>query len=86
MKKTDAHGGANSILRMVLVGLSVVLQALWLVLLVLELNEYSTWISLLISLLAALVVLELYSRNTTSAMKTPWIMLILVFPVMGLTL
>ena len=86
MKKTDAHGGANSILRMVFVGLSVVLQAAWLIVQMAALNNYSVHISIFSSLLAAVVVLKLYSRHTTSGMKMPWIMLILVFPVMGLAL
>ena len=86
MKKTDAHGGANSILRIFFVALSVVLQAGWLILQAVALNNYSVYISVFSSLLAAVVVLKLYARHTTSGMKMPWIMLILVFPVMGLTL
>ena len=86
MKKSDARAGANSIARIIFVGLSVVAQAAWIIFQILELNKYSTYISLASSLLAALVVLKLYSRHTTSAMKMPWIMLILVFPVMGLAM
>ena len=76
----------NSILRGVFVAVSVLFQAGWLLLLVLRLNEYSLGISLATTLLSLLVVLQLYSRHTTAAMKMPWIMLILVFPVMGLSL
>ena len=76
----------NSILRGVFVGISVLFQAGWLLLLALRLNEYSLGISLATSLLSFLVVLQLYSKHTTAAMKMPWIMLILVFPVMGLSL
>ena len=86
MKKTDAHRGANSILRLVFVGVSLVGQAAWLMVQIVALNRYSAVISLTTSLLAALVVLKLYARHTTAAMKMPWIMLILVFPVMGLSL
>ena len=82
MKKTN--GG--SILRMVWVGLAVILQAAWLVVLNVRLNEYFEVVSTLTSLLAVVVVLKLYSRHTTADMKMPWVMLILVFPVMGLTL
>ena len=76
----------NGILRAVFVAVSVLSQAAWLLVLLLWLNEYFTWISLATSLLSALVVLQLYCKTTTSAMKIPWIMLILVFPVMGLSL
>ena len=85
-KKTDAQGGANSILRIVFVGLSVVAQAAWIIFQILELNQYYAWISLASSLLAVVLVLKLYSSHTNAAMKMPWIMLILVFPVMGLAL
>lgn len=76
----------NSIPRLVFVGISFLLQVGWLLLLSLRLSTYSTWISLISNILAALCVLKLYSRHTNSALKTPWIMLILVLPIMGLSL
>lgn len=76
----------NSILRAVFVGVSLLIQVGWLLLILLELNEYSAAISVITRLLALIVVLRLYSRHTTAAMKMPWIMLMLVFPVMGLCL
>lgn len=79
------HNG-NSIFRLAFVGLSLLLQIGWILLQVLALNEHSAWISLFSGILALLIVLRLYSRHTTSAMKMPWIMLILAFPVMGLSL
>ena len=77
---------SNSILRMVFVGLSLLFQLGWMLLLILKLNEYSLWISLVTGILSVTVVLRLYSRQTTAAMKMPWIMLIMAFPVMGLSL
>ena len=77
---------SNSIVRIGLVGISVLIQIGWLLLTILELNTYHTWIALGTGIFSALVVLKLYSHNTTSAMKMPWVMLILVFPVMGLSL
>lgn len=76
----------NSVVRLVIVVLSVLFQAGWLLLLVQRLNQYSTWISLFTSILSIAVVLRLYSKNINTAMKVPWIMLILVFPVMGLSM
>ncbi len=76
----------NSILRLIFVGISLLLQVGWLLLIATRLNEYSTWISLATGILSALVVLKLYSQPANSAYKTPWILLILVFPVMGLCL
>ena len=76
----------NSILRLVFVGISILVQAGWLILLAVKLNDYSAWISAFTSILSLTVVLKLNSRHTNSAFKTPWIMLILAFPVMGLCL
>ena len=86
MKRTHSRGCANSILRMVFVAAAIAAQVGWLILQVAALSQYSVYISGLSSLLAAAVVLKLYSKHTTAAMKMPWIMLILVFPVMGLAL
>ena len=76
----------NSILRMVLVGICLTAQVGWLLLLILRLNAHWAWISALTGLLALLLVLQLYSRPGTPSMKMPWIMLTLVFPVMGVSL
>lgn len=83
MRKEKKHS-TNSILRLVIVAVSLLFQIGWILLLAMELNEQSTWISLGTSILAAVVVLRLYSRHTATAMKMPWILLILTFPVMGL--
>ena len=86
MSKHTQKRTGNGILRACFVGISLLLQIGWLLLVILELNHYSTYISLLSGILAALVVLGLYSKNTNSAFKLPWIMLILALPVMGLSL
>ena len=86
MSKHKNKHSANSIPRMVFVGLSLLFQIGWMLLLILKLNAYSVWISLMTSILSAIAVLRLYSRQTTAAMKMPWIMLIMAFPVMGLSL
>ena len=86
MKKNEKKPVGNAILRLVLVGIAFLFQVGWLLLLILTLNEHSAWISLLSSVLALVVVLRLYSKHTTAAMKMPWILLIATFPVMGLSL
>ena len=80
------NGSSNAIVRVILVAISLLFQVGWLMLVLVKLNAYSTWISLATSLLSAVVVLKLYSKHTNSAMKMPWIMLILAFPVMGLSM
>ena len=76
----------NSILRACIVAVSLLLQIGWLLLIILELNLYSTYISLITSVIASLAVLRLYTKDTNSAYKLPWIMIILSLPVMGLSL
>ncbi len=78
-KKTE-----NGILRMIFVAVSLVFQVVWILLRIKLLNEYSDTIAALTTILTIVVVLKLNSKHTNSAMKMPWVMLILVFPVMGL--
>ena len=82
-KKTQVK---NSVGRLVFVALAVIIQAAWIIFMVMKLQKYSVLISTLLSIVALLVVLRIYGKHTNSAFKMPWIMLILVFPLMGLTL
>ena len=86
MESGKKKKSGNGIVRAVIVGISLVLQVGWLLLVIYRLNRYSALISLLSSLLAALAVLRLYSKNQNGAYKLPWIMLIMALPVMGLSL
>ena len=62
----------NAILRACIVAVSILMQAGWLLTVILLLNEYSAWISLFTSLLSAVVVLKLY-RATWAAVKPWWL-------------
>ena len=84
MKERKRSG--NSILRVVFVAVSFLLQIFWLLALTIKLNAYSGTLSLMTTVLSIAVVLRLNSKHTNTAMKMPWIMLILVLPVMGLSL
>ncbi len=76
----------NGTWRLLFTALSIVLEIGFIVLLVLRLNENAQWISFLTHLVAALMVLGIYSQHKTSAMKMPWIVLIMLLPVFGVTL
>ena len=84
-RKRKRHIG-NSIPRFVFVGLSVLFQAGWLVLTALVLNEHYPWVELATRMLSLLVILGINSKHSNAAFKMPWIMLIMAFPVMGLSL
>ncbi len=83
MRTEEKRSVKNSMSRLLFVGLSVLIQAAWIVILFVKLNEYSTGISLASSIIAFLVVLKIYGRDMNAAMKMPWIILIMAFPVMG---
>ncbi len=86
MDTNEIKKSGNSILRAGFVALSVAFQVGWLLLLILRLNQYSAWISLLSGILSVILVVKIYSRHTNSAMKMPWIMLIMALPLMGMSL
>lgn len=86
MSKQEHKHAGNSIIRVIFVALSILFQIAWLLLLVVKLNAYSTWLSLCTSILSFAIVLRLYSKHTNTAMKVSWIMILLIFPVMGLSM
>lgn len=79
-RKTAGTG----ILRMVFVAVALVAQVIWILLRIKLLNDYSERISAITTILSVVVLLKLNSKYTNSAMKMPWIMLIMAFPIMGL--
>lgn len=76
----------NSIGRAAFVAISLLLQIGWLVSLINRAGQYYPYITLAMRALALAVVVGIYSQRRSSASKTSWIVLILVFPVLGLCL
>ena len=62
------------------------MQVAWLLILALRLNEYSVYISLATSILTLILVLRLYNTRIPMGFKLLWIMVILAFPVLGVSL
>jgi cardiolipin synthase len=87
-KETMEHkaAGKNGVLRMVFVVLSLVLEIGLLVLFFFRLNQYFRWFQLITFIVGLLLVLVIYGQHKTSAMKMPWIILIMAAPVLGITL
>ena len=83
MRKQKAK---NSVNRMIFVILTFILQTAWVIIQFIKLNEYSTIIASITNIIAATVVVYVYVKEECSDVKLAWIMLILVFPVMGLAL
>lgn len=84
--RSDEKSMKNSVGRMIFVILSMTFQVGWILVLILKLNKYSAVISLLISVLTLILVIRLYNKKMPMGFKLPWIMIILAFPVLGLSL
>ena len=80
MKTTLERNAAvkNGVKRMVFAGLALVLEIAGIILIFTRLNRHYELISLLTRFLGAFLVLGIYSEKKTSALKMPWIILILV--------
>ena len=89
MKESTLEGKKktqNGVKRVVFSGIAILLEVLFIIVLFTRLNEYAVGIDLVTRILAVILVLKIYGTNQTAAIKTPWIILILVFPIMGVTL
>ncbi len=86
MRTESKESVRNSVSRMLFVALSILIQIGWLSMLAIRLSTYSTWLGLLGSLLALLIVLYIYGSSRNAAFKMTWMIILLVFPPMGLCL
>ena len=73
----------NSIGRAIIVALAVLLQVGWLVGLFTKLAAYSTLLNTITMVAAVLVALSVYGSHMNAAYRISWIVLILVFPLLG---
>ncbi len=83
--KNKIKSGRNGILRMSIVVLAFLVQVALAVSLFTWLNNYSSYVQMFMSACALVTVTVLYSTDKTSAMKMPWIIMILLMPIFGIT-
>ena len=76
----------NSVGRAVLVVFSILLQIGWIMLLALHIFRYNTALYILSVLLGWIVALRIYGMHMNAAYKFSWMILILAFPILGLSL
>lgn len=81
-KKTSVR---NSILRLALVAISIILQIVYILRFFNTFFYHTTEMNVGITIACTLVTLWIYGKESPSAMKTPWIIAILAFPIVGLT-
>ena len=89
MKQDTLEGRAktkNGVKRLCFSAVCILLEAAFIIVMITKLNQYAEIINLMTRLLAGVLVLKLYASDQTSSMKMPWIILILVFPIMGVGL
>lgn len=82
--KADVRNGKK---RLIFVLIAIVLEAaLTVCLFITWLGKYSGIISVIYHVAALIIVLVLVSQEKSSSIKMPWIMLIMTFPVLGVTM
>lgn len=84
MRAEEKSNVKNSVGRITFVGLSVLIQILWMVFIAVKLNEYSSIIAFLSGVVAFAVAMHIYGKHENAAFKMPWIILLLASPVLGL--
>lgn len=80
-KKTE-----NGTKRLIFTAVSILLEIVFLLFLFTKVSEYATIIDWTTRIVAIFLVLGLYSMDKTSSMKMPWIILMLAFPILGVSL
>ena len=89
MKQDTLEGKAktkNGIKRLCFSIICIFLEVIFIITIVMRLNEYAEIINLFTRILSGILVLRLYASDKTSSMKMPWVILILIFPIMGVGL
>ena len=72
--------------RIFYVALALILQIAWLLIAIFRIMEYSRWVSISMQALGVLVVLWIVNQKINPSYKLAWTMLILVFPILGVSL
>ena len=78
--------GKNGVLRMAVVIIAILLELLVILAIFFRFSEHATWIHIGTRVAGALIVLGIYSQHKSASIKMPWIILVLVTPVLGVVL
>ena len=76
----------NGIARLFFSVLAIALELAFIVVVFTKLNAYAEGINIVTRILSITLVIFLYAQDRSNNMKTPWIMLILAFPVFGIVM
>ncbi len=86
MRVEQKSAAASSALRFLTFAILLIVQIWFLVGIIMRYEQRYPWIATLISGLSMAVSFAIYNRNMNSAFKIPWMILITVFPILGLSL
>ena len=76
----------NSIGRAVIAALGFFLQVVWIIFQVYKIHDFYPITAGIAKLISIIIVLRIYGRHTNAAIKIPWMVLLLVFPITGIIL
>lgn len=76
----------NGVKRLAFCGVAILLQFLFWLVLFMKINQYMQLFDYATRLFGFILVLAIYSENKTAAIKMPWIILILMAPILGVSL
>ncbi len=76
----------NSIGRALIAAIGFFLQVAWIVFEVYKIHDYYPITSAIAKIISILIVLRIYGRHINAAVKIPWMVLLLVFPITGIIL
>lgn len=85
VKMTNEHKGyvKNGVRRMILSAIAILLQIMLLIGLSINVSKVMQNVQTILYFVAAAMATLIYSRNRTSALKAPWMILIAAFPIAG---
>ena len=86
-KTTEGESSVkNGVLRMVFVIIAILLELGFILIIILRFNYLAQWINIVTRIVAAIIVLGIYSQHRSASVKMPWIILVMAAPVLGVAL
>ncbi len=76
----------NSVGRAVIAAIGFLLQVAWIIFEVYKIDDYYPITTAIAKIISIIIVLRIYGRHTNAAIKIPWMVLLLVFPITGIIL
>ena len=76
----------NGVSRAIFAALAIILQLAFLIVTIVRFHRFAHWINIVTGILSILLVLGIYSQHRSATIRMTWIIVILAFPVFGVTM